>query len=61
MTARVYEFSDLLFHHPSEYREHWLKASILVDLLLFSGLSLVLKKQQFALGHIVHGCETHLL
>jgi hypothetical protein len=34
-----------------------LKVSILLDHLLFSGL----KKEQFALGKIVHGCDTHLL
>jgi hypothetical protein len=38
-----------------------LEASILLDHLLFSGLSLVLNKQQFAQGHIVHGWDTHLL
>ena len=61
MTAGVYERRDLMFFtYPSE-EIIGLKAYILLDHLLFSGLSLVLKKQQFALGHIVHRCDTHLL
>ena len=61
MTAGVSEFRDLVFITYPSIEIIGLKASILLDHLLFSGLSLVLKKQQFALGHIVHGYETHLL
>ena len=61
MTAGVYECRDLMFITYPSIEMIGLKASILLDHLLFSGLSLVLKKQQLALGHIVHGCDTHLL
>jgi hypothetical protein len=61
MTAVVYECRDLMFiTHPST-EIIGSKVSILLDHLQLSGLSLVLKKQQFALGHIVHGCDTNLL
>jgi hypothetical protein len=57
----TYERRDLMFFtYPSE-EIIGLKAYVLLDHLLFSGLSLVLKKKQFALGHIVHRCDTHLL
>jgi hypothetical protein len=61
MTAGVYEFRDLMLITYPSIEIIGLKASILLDHLLFGGLSLVLKKQQFALGHIVRGCDTHLL
>ena len=61
MTAGVYEFRDLVFITYPSIEIIELKVSIFLDHLLFSGLSLVLKKQQFALGNIVHGCDTHLL
>jgi hypothetical protein len=61
MTAVVYEFRDLMFITYPSTKILGLKASILLDHLLFGGLSLVLQKQQFALGHIVHGCDTNLL
>ena len=61
MTAVVYEFRDLVFITYPSIEIIGLKASILLDHPLFSGLSLVLKKQQFALGHIMHGCDTNLL
>ena len=61
MMSVVYELRDLMFITYPSIEIIGLKASLLLDHLLFSGLSLVLKKQQFALGHIVHGYETHLL
>jgi hypothetical protein len=60
MTAGVYEFRDLMYINYPSKAIIGLKAYILLDHLLFSGLASVLKKQ-FALGHIVHGCDTHLL
>ena len=56
MTAVVYEFRDLMFITYPSIEIIGVKAAILLDHLLFSGLSLVLKKQQF-----VHGCDTNLL
>jgi hypothetical protein len=61
MTAVVYEFRDLMFITYPSIEIIGVKAAILLDHLLFSGLSLVLKKQEFARGHIVHGCGTNLL
>jgi hypothetical protein len=61
MMAGVYVFRDLLFITYPIIEIIGLKSSILLDHLLFSGLSSVLNKQQFALGHTVHGCDTHLL
>jgi hypothetical protein len=61
MMAVVYEFRDLMFITYPSIEIIGLKASILLDHLLFSGLSLVLKKVQFAPGHLVHGCDTNLL
>ena len=57
-----YEFRDLLsITHPSTEIIGKKLNCIVLDHILFSGLSLVLKKQQFALGRTVHGCDTHLL
>jgi hypothetical protein len=62
MTVRAYEFRDLLsITHPSTEIIGKKLNCIVLDHILFSGLSLVLKKQQFALGRTVHGCDTHLL
>jgi hypothetical protein len=57
MTAGVYEFRDLVFITYPSIEIIELKVSILLDHLLFSGL----KKEQFALGNIVHACDTYLL
>ena len=56
MTAGVYEFRDLVFITYPSIEIIELKVSILLDHLLFSGL----KKEQFALGNIVHACDTYI-
>ena len=50
MTAVVYEFKDLMFTPYPSIEIIGVKAAILLDHLLFSGLASVLKKQEFARG-----------
>ena len=53
MTAVVYEFRDLMFITYPSIEIIGVKAAILLDHLLFSGLSLVLKKQEGILCMVV--------
>ena len=53
MTAVVYEFRDLMFITYPSLETIGGKAAILLDHLLFSGLSLVLKKQEDILCMVV--------